>query len=77
MNTVQMPVAVAQQSAENIHKIHSKYLSDKAWRVVHSCNTIEQARLAMIYINLMGEKYHHINVLPMKNELKTLFDGDV
>ena len=77
MNTVQMAVAVAQQNAENSHKVPSKHLNDKAWRVVHSCKTPEQARLAMIYINLMGEKYHHINVLPMKNELKTLFDGAV
>lgn len=32
MNTVQMAVAVAQQNAENSHKVPSKYLNDKAWR---------------------------------------------
>ena len=77
MNTVQMAVAVAQQNAENSHKVPSKYLNDKAWRVVHSCKTPEQARLAMIYIDLMGEQYPQMDILPMKNELRTLFDGDV
>ena len=77
MTTVQMAVAVAQQNAENSHKVPSKYLNDKAWRVVHSCKTPEQARLAMIYIDLMGEQYPQMDILPMKNELKTLFDGAV
>jgi hypothetical protein len=77
MNTVQMAVAVAQQNVENSHKASSKYLNDKAWRVVHSCKTPEQARLAMIYIDLMGEQYPQMDILPMKKELRTLFDGAV
>jgi len=77
MNSVQMAVAVAQQSAENATKVPAKYLDTKAWRVVHSCKTIEQAKLAMVYLGLMAEQYPQMDILPMKNELKTLFDGAV
>ena len=74
MNTVQMTVAVTQQNAENSLKVPSKYLNDKAWRVVYSCKTPEQARLAMIYLDLMAEQYPQMDILPLKNELKLLFD---
>lgn len=54
-----------------------KTLQDKAWRVIHSCNTREQARNAMIYLDLMAQQYPQMDILPMKKELKTLFDGAV
>jgi hypothetical protein len=77
MNATEMAVAVAQQNAENDRKVSFEYLVQKAWRVVHSCKTIEQARLAMIYLDLMAEQYPQMDILPMKNELRTLFDGAI
>ena len=74
MNTVQMTVAVAQHNAENSHKVPSKYLNDKAWRVINSCQTPRQARGAMIYLDLMAEQYPQMDILPLKRELELLFD---
>lgn len=77
MNTTEMAVAVAQRNTENDHKVPSEYLVQKAWRVAHSCKTVEQARLAMIYLDLMAEQYRQMDISPMKAELKILFDGAV
>lgn len=77
MRSVEMAVAVAQQNAENDRKVSSEYLIQKAWRVAHSCKTAEQAKFAMIYLDLMAEQYPQMDISPMKAELRTLFDGAI
>lgn len=49
-------------------------LLDKAWRVINSCETLKQARGAMRYLDLLSERHPDLDVLPLRKELKTLFD---
>jgi len=52
-----------------------KELIEKAWRIINSCHTPEQAKNAMRWIELLGEQYPQIDVGPLKRELRLLFDG--
>lgn len=47
---------------------------DKAWKVVFSCNTVEHARTAMRYLDLMAERHPELDIGTIKRELVTLFD---
>lgn len=54
----------------------TKELSEKAWRVVHSCKTVEQARSAAQYLLLLAAQYPQIDISAHRKELNNLFDTE-
>ena len=46
----------------------------KAWRVINSCQTPRQARGAMIYLDLLEDRYPDLDVSAMRRELRILFE---
>ena len=49
-------------------------LTNKAWDVINSCETVKQARGAMKYLDLLSQKYPQVDVSGMRRELVTLFE---
>jgi hypothetical protein len=49
-------------------------LISKAWRVINSCQTPRQAKGAMVYLNLLEDRYPNIDVSAMRRELRVLFE---
>ena len=49
---------------------------DKAWRVINSCKTPEQARSALRWLELFAEQYPDADVGPLRKELMMLFGLD-
>jgi hypothetical protein len=49
-------------------------LINKAWRVINSCQTPKQARGAMIYLDLLEDRYPDLDVSAMRRELRMLFE---
>ena len=45
----------------------------KAWRVIQSCQTLAQARIALRYLELLSLREHDIDVLKLRRELVTLW----
>ena len=46
----------------------------KAWRVINSCQTPRQARGAMIYLDLLEDRYPDLDVSHLRRELRVLFE---
>jgi hypothetical protein len=46
----------------------------KAWRVINSCQTPRQARGAMIYLDLLEDRYPDLDVSHLRRELRILFE---
>ena len=46
----------------------------KAWRVINSCQTPRQARGAMIYLDLLEDRYPDLDISALRRELRMLFE---
>ena len=46
----------------------------KAWRVINSCQTPRQAKGALVYLDLLADRYPDLDVSPLRRELQTLFE---
>lgn len=46
----------------------------KAWRVINSCQTPRQAKGAMVYLDLLEDRYPDLDVSAMRRELRMLFE---
>lgn len=46
---------------------------DKAWAVVNSCETPQQAASALRYLKLLADR-HNVDISDMRRELVALFD---
>ena len=46
----------------------------KAWRVINSCQTPRQARGAMVYLDLLEDRYPDLDVSHLRRELRILFE---
>lgn len=49
-------------------------LINKAWRVINSCQTPQQAEIAMKYLELLADTHPDLDIGPLRRELATLFD---
>ena len=49
-------------------------LIEKAWRVINSCQTPRQAKGAMVYLDLLEDRYPDLDVSAMRRELRMLFE---
>lgn len=49
-------------------------LLKKAWAIINSCETPNQARVALRYIELLSEAYPELDLSPLRRELVTLFE---
>lgn len=49
-------------------------LLKKAWAVINSCESPNQAQIAMRYLELLAEAYPEMDVSPLRKELRQLFD---
>lgn len=50
---------------------------EKARRVIHSCTTTKQAKAAERYLNLVSERFPHLDIWELRKELNTLFSASV
>lgn len=46
----------------------------KAWRVINSCQTPRQAKGAMVYLDLLEDRYPDLDVSHLRRELRILFE---
>ncbi len=65
--------ATANQMATPDHK-RNRDMILKAWRVINSCQTPRQARGAMIYLDLLEDRYPDLDVSHLRRELRILFE---
>lgn len=49
-------------------------LLKKAWAVINSCESPNQAQIALRYLELLAEAYPEVDVSPLRKELIQLFD---
>jgi hypothetical protein len=49
-------------------------LLKKAWAVINSCESPNQAQIALRYLELLAEAYPEVDVSPLRKELLQLFD---
>jgi hypothetical protein len=49
-------------------------LLKKAWAVINSCESPNQAQIALRYLELLAESHPDLDVSPLRNELLQLFD---
>lgn len=49
-------------------------LLKKAWAIINSCETPNQARVALRYIELLSEAYPELDLSQLRRELVTLFE---
>lgn len=49
-------------------------LIKKAWAVINSCESPNQAKIAMRYLELLAEAYPDLDVSALRKELRQLFD---
>lgn len=49
-------------------------LIKKAWAVINSCESPNQAQIAMRYLELLAEAYPDLDVSALRKELRQLFD---
>lgn len=49
-------------------------LLKKAWAVINSCESPNQAQIALRYLELLAEAYPEVDVSPLRKELMQLFD---
>lgn len=79
MTTIQLAAtpakheATANQLAKPDHGRNREMIL-KAWRVINSCQTPRQARGAMVYLDLLEDRYPDLDVSHLRRELATLFD---
>jgi hypothetical protein len=52
----------------------NRHMLAKAWRVINSCQTPRQARGAMIYLDLLEDRYPNLDVSHLRRELRMLFE---
>lgn len=52
----------------------NRHMLAKAWRVINSCQTPRQAKGAMVYLDLLEDRYPDIDVSAMRRELRILFE---
>jgi len=64
--------ATASQMKPDIER--SRHMILKAWRVINSCQTPRQARGAMIYLDLLEDRYPDLDVSHLRRELRILFE---
>ena len=65
--------ATANQMAKPDHG-RNRDMILKAWRVINSCQTPRQARGAMIYLDLLEDRYPDLDVSHLRRELRILFE---
>lgn len=79
MTTIQLAAtpaqheATASQLAKPAHG-RNREMVLKAWRVINSCQTPRQARGAMIYLDLLEDRYPDLDVSHLRRELRILFE---
>ena len=79
MTTIQLAAtpaqheATASQLAKPAHG-RNREMVLKAWRVINSCQTPRQARGAMIYLDLLEDRYPDLDVSHLRRELRVLFE---
>ena len=49
-------------------------LLNKAWRVINSCQTPRQAKGAMVYLDLLEDRYPALDGSAVRRELRILFE---
>ncbi len=79
MTTIQLAATPAQHeaTASKMDKPdieRSRHMINKAWRVINSCQTPRQARGALVYLDLLEDRYPDLDVSPLRRELQTLFE---
>ena len=73
MTTPAQHEATASQLAKPAHG-RNREMVIKAWRVINSCQTPRQARGAMIYLDLLEDRYPDLDVSHLRRELRVLFE---
>lgn len=79
MTTIQLAATPAQHeaTASQIAKPdhgRNREMILKAWRVINSCQTPRQAKGAMVYLDLLEDRYPDLDVSAMRRELRMLFE---
>jgi len=79
MTTIQLAATPAQHesTASKMAKPdaeRNRHMLAKAWRVINSCQTPRQARGALVYLDLLEDRYPDLDVSPLRRELQTLFE---
>jgi hypothetical protein len=79
MTTIQLAATPAQHEATASQMARpdpdrNRHMLAKAWRVINSCQTPRQARGAMVYLDLLEDRYPDIDVSAMRRELRILFE---
>ncbi len=79
MTTIQLAATPAQHEATAAQMTkpdinRSRHMINKAWRVINSCQTPRQARGALVYLDLLEDRYPDLDVSAMRRELRMLFE---
>ena len=79
MTTIQLAATPAQHEATASQlakpaRGRNREMVLKAWRVINSCQTPRQARGAMIYLDLLEDRYPDLDVSHLRRELRVLFE---
>ena len=79
MTTIQLAATPAQHEATASQMAkpdaeRNRHMLAKAWRVINSCQTPRQAKGAMVYLDLLEDRYPDLDVSAMRRELRILFE---